>query len=144
MTDTARQADTEREWPTDPFAKALAAEPRLHAVDRMVRMVVAMAPTRRSGKPMCSDCFWTNVLKPIVQPLIGWERGDPGEEPPEKPHGVRMLSHAEVMERRRPRPRATTSTERWLRSAEAYDVVTDRWLKALHNADPANGCGLPG
>lgn len=142
MASTQRPATDNREWPTDPFAKALAAEPRLQAVDRMVRMVVALAPAHGSGTPMCSDCFWTNVLKPIVEPLVGWERGIHDQADEEPYSGPIDLAAAWDAEDRR--PAATTSTEGWLRSPGAYDAVTARWLRVLYDADPANGCGLPG
>ncbi len=139
----AGQRITARQWPTDPFDKALAAEPRLQAVDRLVRLIVATAPTRESGKSMCADCFWIEILKPIVETLVGWERGicDQAEEQPPDP--CEPIDLAEAWDAEDQRPAATSSTEEWLRGSVAYDVVTDRGLKARQGADPANGCGLP-
>ena len=42
-----------------------------------------------------------------------------------------------------PRDDAASETEAWLRSEEAFDVVTDVWLKLLEDVDPSLGYGLP-
>lgn len=132
------------DWPDDPFDKALAAEPRLRAVDKMVRTLAANAPTGRSKRPMCAGCIWSGILKPLLKPLVGWERHVQRQAPETRPHGMRVLDmsalRAEAAQERR--PPATSSTERWLRGSEAWDAVTSRWLAILDKADPANGCGL--
>lgn len=130
-------------WPDDPYEKALAAEPHLRAVDRMVRAFVALAPTRRSRTPMCAGCIWEQVLKPLAQPWVGWDRGDPADQAPETPRRTwRAISLDEFLDKPDRRPHAETTTETWLRSQEAWDAVTDKWLAMLHAADPANGDGI--
>jgi hypothetical protein len=41
-----------------------------------------------------------------------------------------------------PRVEAKTEAEKWLRTSEAFDVVTDRWLAQLDRVDPALGHGF--
>lgn len=66
---------------TDPYVRALDAEPHLRAAESLVD-------------------------------LVGWGRREGYE------------------------------TEPWLRTSEAFDVVTDRWLAMLDDADPGNGHGM--
>lgn len=131
-------------WPEDPFEKALAAEPNLRTVDRMVRAFVALAPSRRSSVPMCAACVWELVLKPLTYPWVGWGRGRPAAQAPaEQPPLLRTFTVTELRRALTPsRPPAESDTEAWLRTSEAYDVVTDRWLKMLDAADPAHGHGI--
>lgn len=66
----------------------------------------------RPDDRMCAGCVWEQILKPLVVPLVGWGRREGYESEP------------------------------WLRTSEAFDVVTDRWLARLDEADPANGHGM--
>lgn len=130
----------------DPFRRALDAEPMLRAIDAMVDALVALAPSRRSGQPMCAGCIWDLIVKPLASPWVGWERGfhpDVAEDPrpDEDPLSLRIMSAADWT--LPPRTDATTDTERWLRTSEAFDLVTDEWLRRLDAADPANGHGFP-
>jgi hypothetical protein len=138
-------ADTMTGWPEDPFERALAAEPTLRVIDRMVRTLAANAPTRRSKRPFCSACVWESILKPLARHWVGWERGDPIDQAPDAPRDSwEPISLSELLAQPDDRPAAQSVTEKWLRSSAAFDAVTDRWLKLLHDADPANGHGIYG
>jgi hypothetical protein len=88
------------------YKLALAAEPHLRAIADTVEAVTVSAARERS---FCDGCFWERTLKGQVLPLVGWERG--------------YLSR----QARHPDP----ETERWLRSREAWEAVTERWLERL-------------
>jgi hypothetical protein len=131
---------------TAAFRRALDAEPQLQALDLMVNALVALAPTKASGRPMCHACIWEMILKPLVSPWVGWERGylpDQAEEPRPEGEQLRGRSLAELLAIPDVRAEATTQTEQWLRTSEAFDVVTAVWLHRLEAADPGTGHGLP-
>jgi hypothetical protein len=127
---------------TSAFDRALAAEPQLQTIDNMVRALVALAP---KGEPFCTGCIWEMILKPLVLPWVGDCRGDlpdQAKDPdPEAPFKFFTLAELWAQADRRPKPE--TETERWMRTSEAYDAVTDRWLAQLDNVDPALGHGYP-
>lgn len=129
---------------TDNYRRALKAEPQLRAIDRLVDVLAALAPTRRSGRPLCSGCTWERIVKPLTSPWVGHERGfhpDVAEDPdPDRPP-IQFLKASDL--KMPPRVEATTEIERWLRTSEAWDAVTRVWIDRLHHADPANGHGLP-
>jgi hypothetical protein len=91
------------------YSRALAAEPHLRAIAELVEAVTVSAADDRS---FCDGCFWECTLKGQVLPLVGWERGS----------SSRQAGH--------PDP----ETERWLRSPEAWEAVTERWLEQLSRA----------
>jgi hypothetical protein len=97
------------------YNRALAAEPRLRAIADMVKAVTASAAYDRS---FCDGCFWERTLKGKALPLVGWERG----------HRSRQAKH--------PDP----ETERWLRSREAWEAVTERWLQQLSRTAHGGRC----
>lgn len=99
-------------WPADPFDRALAAEPRLRAVDRMVRLIAAQAPTRRSGKPQCAACVWTGILKPLVTPLVGWARGETRQASDQPPGRFVALTRTDLARLTAGRTEAENDTER--------------------------------
>ncbi len=129
----------------DDYARALDAEPNLRAVDRLVTALCAFV---RPSDVMCSDCLYGRTVDPLVTPLVGWERGagvrvarDPEPDAPR----LRVFTIAELDARVMPRgsrPPATTDTERWMRTADAYDAVRDTLLARLWDADPGNGHGV--
>ena len=92
---------------------------------------------------MCAGCVWETILKPLVLPLVGWERGYPDAEAQDPVPGeplfkvysaAELLAEADEDELRR--IPATTDTERWLRTMEAYDAVTDVLLGAPERGRP--------
>ncbi|MFI8976507.1 hypothetical protein ACIGO9_26725 [Nocardia asteroides] len=120
------------------FAFALAVEPQLQAVDRMVRAFVALAPADRT---MCAGCVWTDLLKPATLPWIGWERGLPHRDATE-PEPLRFMTGSEFILDVSEPTTPTTEVEKWLRTEQAWDAVTDTWLALLNAADPGNGHGI--
>ena len=126
------------------YDRALQAEPQLQVLERMVATLCATAPT---GEPFCVGCIWECVLKPLVTPLVGWDRGYPPEQSrdpdPAAPSFV-IVSVTEALQGLDERPKAKTATEEWMRGTGAWDAVTNRWLAQLDAADPALGHGIPG
>ncbi len=51
---------------TDLYERALAAEPRLRALDLAVRTMAALV--RPGGDMMCPGCVWEQVIKPLARP----------------------------------------------------------------------------
>ncbi len=144
MTD---QPNTEALQETTAYERALQAEPKLAAVVRVVdALCVLVRPTDR----LCHGCVWETIVKPLVSPLIGWGRGypsKPASDPdPDNPSGLRIISGSEMLAAYEAaqvtRTPATTDTEKWLRTPEAYDAFTDMLLDRLERADPANGHGI--
>lgn len=133
---TARYMDI-----ADLYDRALQAEPELTFIETMVETMCALAPSERSGKPFCAGCIWENILKPLATWWIGECRQYlPKTRPDEYTTGLVSKASDTGMPRLRP---GGSEIEEWLRSAEAWDTVTDRWLAWLEDADPGNGCGLP-
>lgn len=126
----------------DAYARTLDAEPALRAVDRLVDALCALV---RPTDALCHACVWDEIVKPLVTPLVGWERGVVPQAPDEHQgaadDGARFRCLADMPEPA-PVPEPETETERWLRSAEAFDAVTDVWLARLEAADPGNGHGI--
>lgn len=89
----------------------------------------------------CAECYW-EVFKPLVTPVLGWGRGYPPhheKEPSDDSSFIPVdLSQIEAREPDIP----TSEFEAWLRTHEAYDLVTDHWLTKLRAIDPANGHGF--
>lgn len=123
------------------FERALKAEPRLRAVVRIVNVLRLLV---RPTDQMCHGCLWEIVIKPLVKPWIGWGRGYlPRQAKNPDPDGgwrLRVQTAAEVM-REHPIP-AETETEKWLRTSEAWNAVTQVLNDRLYKYDPANGCGV--
>jgi hypothetical protein len=122
------------------YGRALAYEPALQAA---VAVINALSALRRPSDRLCADCVWEDILKPIVTPLIGWERGyhpEPAADP--RPGGelIEFLTMDGLPDP--PRTPATTETERWMRSTEAWDGFTSALLERLSAIDPGNGHGI--
>ena len=123
------------------FHMTLTAEPRLQAIDKVVRALAALAPT---DQPMCADCVWTSVLKPLVRPWLGWSRGKPPEQAAdESDHSPPVVGLKTFLDEPDTRPEPASETERWLRGSQAWDAVTSRWMEVLERADPGLGHGVP-
>lgn len=126
------------------YERVLEAEPQLRVA---VRVVDALTALVRPDDELCHGCVWELILKKIVTPYVGWERGYPPEEAADpNPDGSSWLPQpidlAALMAQEDARPEPTTETERWLRTSEAYDGFTSVLLSRLYDADPANGCGI--
>lgn len=126
--------------------RAFTAERELLAIDKLVHVLVTLAPTERSGKAMCVGCLWDSIIKPLTSSLLGYGRGHIPEQAQDLPEGMlprlETISFGDFKERRATHLRADTETEKWLRTSEAWDAVTDYWLKQLEAADPGNGHGF--
>lgn len=127
----------------DAFARAVAADPRLRALDALVDALCTLV---RSGDVMCSGCVWEEIVKPLASDAIGWERGYRPEHADDAPRTLasRMMTFSQLqasVDARKPQP-ATSETEKWLRTSDAWDAVTDMWIRRLQVADPANGHGI--
>lgn len=126
--------------------QACAADSGIRALDFAVT-ALAVAAGAADG-PACSGCMWARIVKPLALPLLGWERGYPPMESPDRTAGLRggLVNISELMvrmdERAARRTPATSDTERWLRSQEAWDAVVGEWIDRLHAADPAAGHGI--
>jgi hypothetical protein len=125
------------------FRRALAAEPQLRTINRVVNTLVALAPTSSSGRPFCHGCAWVFIVKPLAAPWIGWERGYPADQAtdpdPDGPAWSVVRASGITIP---PKSEPTSDTEKWLRTSEAWDAVTDTWIGRLVAADPGNGHGL--
>lgn len=131
---------------TFTFQQTIEADSQLRAVDALVRVLAATAPAPESDAPMCSGCVWEHIVKPLTTPVLGWSRARPHRDVrPPSADPFEVVDIAQVMSEAHdnPKPPPTNDLERWLRTSEAFDVVTDVWLALLHDADPANGHGLP-
>lgn len=130
---------------TDAYRRALAAEPQLQAVEATVDALSAFV---RRSDTMCAGCVWEAIVKPLASPWVGWARGflpHPAKDPDPTPGASwRFVNLAEWIEQqpKRVRSDASTDTERWLRTSDAFDAVTDVWLARLDAADPAHGHGI--
>lgn len=129
------------------LARACAADAGIRALDHMVSALCAAA--RTTDGPACSACTWERLVKPLVMPLLGWQRGLPqlaALDPRQPGQPLHVVGISELMarmdEQGARRTPATTDTERWLRSQEAWDAVTGAWLARLYDADPAAGHGI--
>jgi hypothetical protein len=123
------------------FHLALTAEPRLQAIDKVVRALATLAPT---DQPMCADCVWTTVLRPLVRPWLGWGRGrTPEQAADESGQSSRVVDLKTFLDEPDTRPEPASETERWLRDSQAWDAVTSRWREVLERADPGLGHGIP-
>lgn len=132
---TARQPDLDR---------ATNAEPRLQAI---VNIVTALTTLVRPTDTMCGGCVWDEIVKPLVLPLIGWERGYPPKAAPDPGNFAWVLVSGgdwarEFAEAEKTRTPATTDTEKWLRTSEAWDGFCGELIRRLNDADPGNGHGI--
>lgn len=127
------------------YRRALAAEPALLAAQNVV--VFACTFTGPDDQ-MCNGCFWESTLKPLIHPLIGWERHAPEKNAPDRKltfkESCKSLSEIrdEMDALARYQVPAETETERWMRSSDAWDAMVHPWLAALYEADPGNGCAI--
>jgi hypothetical protein len=127
------------------YRRALVAEPRLVAISRMVDVLCSFV---RPDDVLCAGCAWELIIKPLILPLVGWERGlllESAEDPSPKStsgwiSGSSLIDAADLQESSR--TPASTRTEHWLRTSDAYDAVVGELVHRLDTADPGNGHGL--
>lgn len=141
----SRPGDTEAR--RSVLERACKADRRIRALDQAVTAMCLAAAV--ADGPACSGCTWTRIVKPLALPLLGWERGYPqasAKDPRAPGEALRLVNVSEELagqaERESRRAPASTETERWLRTQEAWDAVTGLWIDRLHEADPAAGHGI--
>jgi hypothetical protein len=120
---------------TTAFQRALDAEPQLRPVVRLVDALCALVrPTDR----MCSGCVWESILKLLVEPWVGWERGYMPEQATDNQRDLSecVLTMSDLRALGDRRIPATTDTEAWLRTSEAYDAFTDETTGPTENCRP--------
>lgn len=141
--------------PPADFTRAFLAEPDLTAV---VRLVDALAVLVRPDDQLCASCAWERIVKPLLRPLVGWERGAPRQAPNPAPGSswapvdlAEVLPSADAIRsallstedvKRQAAAEAETDTERWLRTSAAWDAVAGELLARLAAIDPGNGHGI--
>lgn len=126
------------------YDRALNAEPRLRAIAATADALLELV---RPTDTMCGGCVWDGIVKPLVTPLIGWERGYPPKPAPDPGESTwRLISGsdwaAEFEEVEKTRVPATTDTEKWLRTSDAWDAFCGELIRRLNDADPGNGHGI--
>jgi hypothetical protein len=87
---------TDTKTKPEAYERALAAEPQLRAIEAMVDALVALAP---NDQPYCTACIWETILKPLVSPWVGWERGDVPEQAKDEPPGLELIGLGELLAR---------------------------------------------
>ncbi|MEU5097597.1 hypothetical protein [Streptomyces sp. NPDC020996] len=127
------------------YERAVAADPRLRA---LADLVTALCQFVRPADTMCGGCAWENLVKPLATPLIGWERGyrpEPAKDPTPD-GGWRLYTSrdltAALEAAERERTPASTATEQWLRTSQAWDAYCGELIRRLNDADPAHGHGI--
>lgn len=132
--------------PTDKdleaFDKACLLDRHLAVVNHIVGILCELV---RPEDTMCAGCIWDTVVKPLITPYVGFNRGLPlREAQPYKPGGeVEMKSLLDWLnESDEKRVPATTDEEKWLRRQSTWESFTTVILHRLDEADPANGHGI--
>ncbi|SRR6266704_193218 len=104
-------------------------EPRLTALARLV--TIAAENIRPDDRNWCAAAFWASTVKPLLLPLVGWERGKAPENAADPPElhadpwtflDVRGALGVLEGEHRWTRP-VSTVAEETLRSSRAFEVA---------------------
>lgn len=131
--------DTERDR---AYRRALDAEPQLQPA---VRVVDALCALVRADDYLCHACVWESIVKPLVDPWVGWDRGYLPQQASDAPRDtwepINLTDYLKHTRDDRKLP-ADTDTERWLRTSEAFDAFTGVLIDRLYAADPGNGHGI--
>jgi len=110
------------------YERALTAEPQLEAVVKVVDALLLIDDDKSDELD-----HW-GIIKPLIVPWLGYQRGTVPLNAPDAPTSStpKVKSVGELARTNLPRPvPATTETEKWLRSEEAYDAFTDVLLARL-------------
>ncbi|MEJ2814002.1 hypothetical protein WBN73_20940 [Paenarthrobacter sp. CCNWLY172] len=111
------------------YERALAAEPALRAVVRVVDALLLIDAEKSEGLD-----HWM-IIKPLIQPWIGYGRGHVPSEAsdvvgPPKPRAYGFKEFLEEAKKQQRVP-ATTAAEKWMRTEEAWDAFTNVLLTRL-------------
>lgn len=112
----------------EAYERALAAEPQLEAVVGVVEALLLIDDKKADELDL-----W-GIIKPLIVPWLGYGRGTVPVNAQDGPVSAdpAYKSFGELAEANLPRSvPATTETEKWLRSADAYDAFTDVLLARL-------------
>lgn len=111
------------------YERALAAEPALRAVVRVVDALMLVDEEKSESLD-----HWM-IIKPLIQPCIGAGRGYVPSEasdvvgaPQPRVYGFKELLEEAKKQKRVP---ATTETEKWMRTEEAWDAFSNVLLTRL-------------
>ena len=120
----------------DLHERALRAEPKLRIIETLVNTLCALAPSKRSGKPMCAGCVWTKTIKPLTTPLVGYNRAWPLtlRDKDDYQTGLVFTPMSDI--KLRGAPPAGTEIEKWLRTSPSLcaqqrgcTALTRRWSR---------------
>ncbi len=117
---------------TTAYDRALAADLQLCAVERLVDQLCEQA---QPGDYERYGLVWEWIVKALVSPLVGWERGliprQAGDEPRQ-----RFVSMTEFVALADPEhfTTPTSETEVWMRGSEAFDAVMVELQRRLAEA----------
>jgi hypothetical protein len=122
------------------YRLALETEPALMAIETVVDLIC------EKGLP--SQRVWSSVIKPLTLPFIGTMRGigiDSAKNPTRPDltqdqlvdHVLGSIENLSEKFKRLEKYRlpATTATEEWMRTSEAWDAVTRVWFQKIDEAD---------
>lgn len=129
---------------SEHYRLALEAEPALVAIEAVVALICA--------KGLRAQKAWVSIVKPLTRPFLGTMRGIGAEAAsnPTRPDlsaderlehmfddVVDLGEHIKHLERYR--LPASTATEEWMRTREAWDAVTRVWIERMQAAAAAHG-----
>ncbi|MEV8112325.1 hypothetical protein [Pseudarthrobacter oxydans] len=125
---------------SEHYRLALEAEPALAAVEAVVDLIC--------DKGLPSQKAWSSIVKPLALPFIGNMRGIGADSAtnPRRPdlNPTERMEHLigsmtdlgeHVAKLEKYRLPATTATEEWMRTSEAWDAVTTVWIQKMKKAD---------
>ncbi|MGH3793875.1 MAG: hypothetical protein ACRDSP_03195 [Pseudonocardiaceae bacterium] len=117
---------------TAAYDRALASEPQLCDVERLVDQLCKHA---RPGDYERYGHMWEWIVKALVSPLVGDERGLIPRQVGDEPSG-RFISMADFMDLAAPGryTTPTSETEKWMRGSEAFDAVMNELRSRLAGA----------
>ena len=98
----------------------------------------------RRGDTFCYACYWDGVLKRLLFPLVGHGRQFmPDQAADPDPNAAPSYEIVRLADFELPKVLAAeTDTERWMRTSEAWNAVSDYLLAIVYVADPGNGHGF--
>ncbi|MHA7264101.1 hypothetical protein ACX80W_12960 [Arthrobacter sp. TMN-37] len=127
---------------SEHYCRALEAEPALRVLEQVVGSIC--------NDGLASNEAWLNLVTPLITPYLGMSRGHgvknadnvsradrtTGEELMDLLADLEDLSSQSKAKEKMHKYRlpATNSTEEWLRTSEAWDAVTQVWIRRMQDA----------
>ena len=110
---------------TPDYRRALAAEPDLRAVEKVVHALADLN--------VMPGTVYDAIIKPLADPLIGRNRGTHhhAHNPEDLPSPSSIVRASDFPSPIASGSKPATDEEKWLRTREAFDAVTDVWLDYL-------------